>query len=293
MAEECLFQLPGRGPSFPSSLRADRCVSTGVSWREGNGTMESANVPVIEQQPALCYQVAGGRSDGHIIARSAAMREILDLCAEGRRYRCTRADPGRDRRREDGDRPRDPSPEPACCRALRARRLRVAARVGTGEEVVRRVARILFERTRADERASSAVQSRRHVVPGRRSATPAMGPSEVTGRFAGDSGRSREDGALSPAQPRVIASSTCDLETAVVENRFYSRLYYYLNAVRIDVPPLRHRQEDILALAEHFLAAAVSMLCPPRHQLPWRFSEEAGSVCCDTIGPAMSCNWPR
>lgn len=75
--------------------------------------------------------------------------------------------------------------------------------------------------------------------------------------------------------PRVIASSTCDLETAVVEDHFNSRLYYYLNAVRIDVPPLRHRQEDILLLAEHFLAAAVPMLDSSQNQLPWRFSAEA------------------
>jgi two-component system NtrC family response regulator len=61
----------------------------------------------------------------------------------------------------------------------------------------------------------------------------------------------------------------------VAENRFLPGLYYYLSAVRIDVPPLRHRQEDILPLAEHFLAVAVSAFRPPRNQLPWRFSDEA------------------
>ena len=85
----------------------------------------------------------------------------------------------------------------------------------------------------------------------------------------------RENAAKAPSQPRVIASSTRDLETAVAENRLYSGLYYYLNAVRIDVPPLRHRQEDILALAEYYLAATVSQYCPPRNQLPWHFSGEA------------------
>ena len=39
--------------------------------------------------------------------------------------------------------------------------------------------------------------------------------------------------------------------------RFYPGLYYYLDVVRIDIPPLRHRQEDIqAALAEHFLTEA-------------------------------------
>ena len=63
----------------------------------------------------------------------------------------------------------------------------------------------------------------------------------------------------------MIASDTCDLETAVAENRFYPGLYYYLNAGRIDIPPLRHRQEDILAMAEHFLAKAVFMRCRTRN----------------------------
>ena len=83
----------------------------------------------------------------------------------------------------------------------------------------------------------------------------------------------------------MIASDTCDLETAVAENRFYSGLYYYLNSVRIDIPPLRRREEDIVVLAEHFLTAAASMLGPPRSQLPWRFSQEARRC-------LLQCDWP-
>ena len=94
-----------------------------------------------------------------------------------------------------------------------------------------------------------------------------------------------EAGSAAPAGARVIASSTCDLDCAVVENRFNSGLYYYLNAVRIDVPPLRHRQEDIPALAEHFLAAAVARLPAPRNRLPWHFSEEARQC-------LLRCPWP-
>ena len=88
----------------------------------------------------------------------------------------------------------------------------------------------------------------------------------------GSNGRSREGEATIAADPRVIASSTCDPQTAVAENRFYPGLYYYLNAVRMDVPPLRRRQEDIRALAEHFLAEASS--ATPNNVRP-RFSAEA------------------
>jgi DNA-binding NtrC family response regulator len=75
--------------------------------------------------------------------------------------------------------------------------------------------------------------------------------------------------------PRVIASSTYDVQTAVAENRFFSGLYYYLNAVHIEVPPLRHRPEDIRALAEHFLAMAVASLGRGVDKLPRHFSGEA------------------
>ncbi len=59
-----------------------------------------------------------------------------------------------------------------------------------------------------------------------------------------------------PAGVRVIASATCELEAAVATNQFYGGLYYYLGAVRIHVPPLRERREDIPALASQFLAAS-------------------------------------
>ena len=53
---------------------------------------------------------------------------------------------------------------------------------------------------------------------------------------------------------RVISSTNHDLEEAVAGGRFRQDLYYRLNVFHIEVPPLRARREDILALGEFFLA---------------------------------------
>lgn len=52
---------------------------------------------------------------------------------------------------------------------------------------------------------------------------------------------------------RIIASTNRDLKALSDEGRFRQDLYYRLNVVRIDIPPLRERTEDIPLLATHFL----------------------------------------
>jgi len=51
---------------------------------------------------------------------------------------------------------------------------------------------------------------------------------------------------------RGIAATAVDLPWAIRENRFRLDLYYRLNTLRLFVPPLRERPEDIVELAEHF-----------------------------------------
>jgi len=55
---------------------------------------------------------------------------------------------------------------------------------------------------------------------------------------------------------RIVAASSEDLETAIRQKRFREDLYYRLNVVPIDIPPLRERAEDIPLLVDHFLTAA-------------------------------------
>lgn len=52
---------------------------------------------------------------------------------------------------------------------------------------------------------------------------------------------------------RVIAATNRNLKASIKQERFREDLYYRLNVVTIDLPPLKDRMEDILPLAEHFL----------------------------------------
>jgi len=52
---------------------------------------------------------------------------------------------------------------------------------------------------------------------------------------------------------RVVAATNQDLEQAIAEKRFRSDLFYRLNVIPIEAPPLRVRAEDVPLLAQHFL----------------------------------------
>jgi two-component system response regulator HydG len=56
-----------------------------------------------------------------------------------------------------------------------------------------------------------------------------------------------------PFDVRIIAATNRDLEADVAEHRFREDLYYRVNVVRVDVPPLRARGADVLLLARHFI----------------------------------------
>ncbi len=55
---------------------------------------------------------------------------------------------------------------------------------------------------------------------------------------------------------RILAATNRDLEAEVEEKRFREDLFYRINVVRVDVPPLRSRGNDVLLLAQHFLERA-------------------------------------
>lgn len=79
---------------------------------------------------------------------------------------------------------------------------------------------------------------------------------------------------------RIIAATNRDLKPMIAEGHFREDLYYRLNVVPIQLPPLRERADDIGALARHFLSLATEEGLPRRElgddavavlvRQPWR-----------------------
>ncbi len=66
---------------------------------------------------------------------------------------------------------------------------------------------------------------------------------------------------------RVIAATHQNLETRVADGRFRADLLHRLDVVRLQLPPLRERREDVPQLAERFLQAAATKLGAPPKRL--------------------------
>jgi NtrC-family two-component system response regulator AlgB len=73
------------------------------------------------------------------------------------------------------------------------------------------------------------------------------------------------------ADVRLLAATNMNLEEAVRDHRFREDLYYRLNVIQIEIPPLRQRPEDVVHLAGRLL----SFFGKSHHCASRRFTEEA------------------
>jgi two-component system response regulator HydG len=84
-----------------------------------------------------------------------------------------------------------------------------------------------------------------------------------------------------PFDARIVAATNRNLEDEVYEKRFREDLFYRINVVKIDVPPLRERGGDVLHLAQHFLKTFASRNEKPTLELSTTAAEKL-----------MAYNWP-
>lgn len=80
---------------------------------------------------------------------------------------------------------------------------------------------------------------------------------------------------------RIIAATNVDLRQAVKEGKFREDLYYRLNVITVDLPPLRNRKDDIRLLVDHF----IDRFCKENDRPLMKVSN-------DTLRALMDYNWP-
>lgn len=84
-----------------------------------------------------------------------------------------------------------------------------------------------------------------------------------------------------PINIRVLCATNRDLKEMVKEKTFRADLYYRLNVVSLEVPPLRQRRDDILLLAEYFLDNQAEFYGEPHKKLST-----------DTLDLLLKYDWP-
>ena len=80
---------------------------------------------------------------------------------------------------------------------------------------------------------------------------------------------------------RIIASTNRDLQRDMKNHRFREDLYYRLNGMRLDLPPLRDRKDDIVPLAQHFLRKS-----------SWEHGKPSMSLSADAESALLIHPWP-
>ncbi|MFH0940427.1 MAG: sigma-54 dependent transcriptional regulator [Candidatus Omnitrophota bacterium] len=83
------------------------------------------------------------------------------------------------------------------------------------------------------------------------------------------------------ANARVIAATNQDLEECIRTGKFRNDLYYRLNIISIDIPPLRERREDIPLLVENFIEKHTG-----------RLNKKLSGITDDALQKLMSHQWP-
>lgn len=89
---------------------------------------------------------------------------------------------------------------------------------------------------------------------------PPVAQARLSYVLAGDEAQPQEAETGSVPRVRVVATSHLDMQQLTANGRFREDLYHQLNVVSLAIPPLRDRDQDVLELADYFLAEACARL---------------------------------
>jgi DNA-binding NtrC family response regulator len=84
-----------------------------------------------------------------------------------------------------------------------------------------------------------------------------------------------------PVDVRVIAATNRDLDRAMTDGTFRQDLFYRLNVVRVSLPPLRERRDDVPALVSHFI-----------RRLNSRFRRDVRGIAADALTALTNYDFP-
>lgn len=86
---------------------------------------------------------------------------------------------------------------------------------------------------------------------------------------------------------RIICSTNQNLQKLIAEGKFRRDLYYRINTVELNIPPLRERIQDIPELCQYFLERYNMQ----EYKNVKGISREVLELFHSTVGPAISANW--
>lgn len=84
-----------------------------------------------------------------------------------------------------------------------------------------------------------------------------------------------------PIDVRIIAATNKDLEKKVLEGEFRQDLFYRLNVIPLNIPPLRHRKDDIVILVDYLL-----------HKCNAKLGKNISNINSDALETFMNYKWP-